>query len=66
MRWPGAGGDPSPSPSGLEDGKVLMVGGVKVTWLSAPPLHRGAGEKKLRLPSFLLKISPATAEGWRW
>lgn len=35
------------------------MGGSKVTWLSAP-------KEKSRLPSFLLKISPGTAEGWRW
>lgn len=42
MRWLGAGGDPSPSPSGLEDGKVLM-GASKVTWLLAPLCTGGPG-----------------------
>lgn len=64
MRWPGAGGDPSPSLPGLENGEVLM-GGSKVMWLSASPPHREAKEEKLRLPTCLSKISLSTAEGWR-
>lgn len=44
MRWPGAGGDPSLSPSGLEDGKVLM-GRSEVMWLSAPLCTGGPRRK---------------------
>lgn len=58
MTGEGAGGDPSPAPLGLENGKVLM-GDSEVTWLSAPT------ENEVTV-SFLLKISPGTAEGWRW
>ena len=65
MRWLGAGGDPSLSPSGLEDGKVLL-GEPRHDVALGPSLHSGARQEEARLPSFLSKISPVTAEGWRW
>lgn len=40
--------------------------GSKVTWLLSPALHRGPREEKSRLPSLLLKISPAAAAGREW
>lgn len=53
MRWPGAGGDPSLSLSGLEDGKVLM-GGLQGDCGSWPPSAQGGqgGQVEVTIFSF--------------
>jgi len=62
VKWPGAGGDPSPSPSGLEDEKVLM-GGSKVMQFLAPPLHRGGQGGQVKVTIFFFANQSCYSRG---
>lgn len=62
-----AGGRRGPQPVPIRaGGREGADGGLQGDVALGPPLHGGTGEDKSRLPSFLLKISPTTAKGWRW
>lgn len=63
MRWPGAGGNPSPSPSGLEDGKVLMVGGVQSDMALSPPSAQGGWGEKVEVTVFSFENQSCYSRG---